>query len=167
MYHSNLALNLDLSKKYIEAIAEYELSLQKEAFNVNLSINLAFLHWVSAAEFPWADAYKIPNEIRLKGIDRCGEILADAKLKFPECAELYFWERYFWHRITFDPFTEEDTLNILSAHTCCEEIPYFFLYLFDEMKYEKERNSVLKKCLELPTAKNLYIIAIIEDRPPL
>ena len=165
MNHSNFAINLDLDRKYVEAIGEYELALTKETFNVNLSINLAFLYWQSAAKFPWADAYSIPGNIREKGIDRCNEILTAAKLKFPQCAELYFWEKYLWHRLVFDPFTEKDTLDILSTYPYCHEVPYFFLYLFDERKYEKERNRLLEKCTIFPIAKNVYIKAIIENRP--
>jgi hypothetical protein len=164
MKYSKNAINFDLAKKYREAIHEYEVALQKETLDVNLYINLAFLYWLSASSFAWADKYEIPMKVRERAIDRYKEVLKEAKLKFPECAELYFWEKYFWHRLVFDSFTEEDTLKIISEHAYCTEVPYFFLYLFDKKKYGNERNKLLKKCMELPTAKNLYIESIIEDR---
>lgn len=119
---------------------------------------------MSASEFAWADAYKIFREVRGRAVARYTEILNEAKLRFSECAELYFLEKYFWYRLVFNPFTEIDVLKILSEKSCCKEVPYFFRYLFDNKKYWQERDILLKKCIELPTAKNIYIRSIIEDR---
>lgn len=165
MTNFNNAISLDLSRRYREAIAEYELALNDATSDVNLYINLSFLYWLSISAFVWADAYGIPLQVRDKAFDRYNEILENAISKFSDCAELFFWRKYFEHRLLFDPFTEEDVLRILSTYHSCQDVPYFFLYLFDKEKYVNKRNALLENCKDLPTAKNRYIISIIEDRP--
>lgn len=163
MEHFKKALELDLAQQYKGAIQEYELAILHEHSVVEAYINLAIIYWLSAAEFAWADKYKIPVEFRSTAATRYAEVLSVAKNKFPNCGELYFWERYCLHRLIFDPLEEEEVLKIISTFKECTEIPYFFLYLFDKEKYSKQRDKLLEKCQVSPTAKNIYIKSIIEN----
>lgn len=162
MKHSKIALKLDLSQNYPEAIKEYEQALCQDSLDLEFLINLAFLYWISASQFSWADKYNIPVKERSKAVDRCSELIGIAKSKFPQNCEVFFWEKYFNHRLLFEPLSENDVLKIISTHKEVNNIPYFFLYLFDQKKYSQQRNNLLKECISLPTAKNLYIKSIIE-----
>jgi hypothetical protein len=157
------ALSLDLSQEYKRAIKEYEFEIEQGKAEVDSYINLSFLYWRSAAHFVWADEFNIPSDIRKNAVDRYIALLNEAKLKFSDYGELFFWEKYFWHRLVFDPLNEEDVLQILGKYQFeSNYVPYFFLSMFNNRKYEIQTGKLLVDCLALPTAKNLYIIELID-----
>lgn len=160
------SLQLDISRQYELSILAYEQDIQMQPTNadINIYINLAFLYWHSIAQFAWADHYKIPNYIRDIAYNRYKELLNIAKVKFPDYGELYFWEKYFNHRLIYDDLTEEEILLILHTYKDNNLVPYFFLYLFDENKYKNQRDLLHQQCILLPTAKNNYIKSLLEAK---
>jgi hypothetical protein len=155
-------IGMEIKKDYLGAIGVYE----EIILNINAPkasfINLSFIYWKSAAEFPFADAYGIPREIREIGGKRCMLILGKGLLNFPDNLEMHFWLRYYPHRLYFENFSEEDCREIIQKFKDDESIvPYFFLYLFDNEKFKNKRIALLNECERFPTAKNIYIKSIL------
>ncbi len=156
-----LALSEELNKRYLEAVKYYESELSNNSTpSIEAYVNLAFLYWEFASEFTFNDAYNIPDEWSKIGGEKYPKIIELGLQKHPRSVELHFWKRYFPHRHYFDEFTQEECEQIIKEYGDKESlVPYFFLYLFDEDKYREKRNELLRKCAELPTAKNCYIMS--------
>ncbi|MBS1919590.1 MAG: hypothetical protein JST17_05010 [Bacteroidetes bacterium] len=155
------ALSFDTSKDYVNAVIFYEQSISANEIIRDAFINLSFIYWHSAAEFAWADYHNIPHSMREKGAKKYQEIIKLALKYFPDDVELHFWEKYFPHRLFFDPLTQEEVLHIVWRYSKKSLVPYFFLYLFDKVHYKRERDKLLLKCNEEKTAKNIYIATLI------
>ena len=160
----NLALEKELNKDYIEAVKLYESKLEDcSCVPEEDYINLAFLYWQFAADYGFSSYYNIPKELRNKGGEKYLEILNSALTKYPNSLELKFWEKYFPHRHYYDEFPQKDCEQMIAENKGDESlVPYFYLYLFDEVKYKSERDKLLELCNATPTAKFNYIKSIIE-----
>lgn len=157
---------MDILKDYEKALTYYEASIDKKENKMNAYINVAFIYWQSAYAFGWADYFKISSQIRKFGIDKSSLIIDETIKLFPNNPEPSFWKRYLFHyRLIGDLFPEEEVIKILKEHDEYSAIPYFLLYLYEENKFKTQRNELLIECNNVPTAKNLYIKSIIEDRP--
>ncbi len=167
MKQSNIALYLDLDQQYEAAIFAYEQALnEKEDEHVFLYIELAFLYWHSACDFSWSDHYNISINTRRMGMDRAEELINIAKVKFPNCGDLYFWEKYFLFCLLGHPLRESDILDIFKKYETTV-IPFFFLYIcHDEINnpYQKERDYLVNICQKQMTAKHIRILSLIEYR---
>jgi hypothetical protein len=155
----------EINKKYIEAVECYEDEIKDHNSNIlpDSFINLAFLYWCFAFEL---FEFVIPNSISEywsnKGGNRFLEILGLGLEKFPNNIELHFWKKYFLHISYGKEFTEKECLNLIEKYGDKEsKIPYFFLYFFDKIKYEKQRDELIEIAEEIPTAKNLYIKSLL------
>jgi hypothetical protein len=158
------AIARDIDEDYLFAVALYEEAVARGNPSLDAIINGAFLYW-QFTEYGFNCHYRIPTDYVKLGGDRYGEILDIGISLHPRNCELHFWKAYLHHRLIFDPLTEEDVLAIVRTYGDTSLMPYFFLYLFDKEKYKKERDLLLEDCSHLLTAKNRYIISIIEDRP--
>lgn len=156
------ALALDIDKDYINAVIFYEKSIYNHEVIRDAFINLSFIYWQAAAKFAWADYYNISRSMREVGASKYKEFTMLGIKQFPDDVELHFWEKYFPHRLLFDPLTQEEVLQIVWRYSKKSLVPYFFLYLFDKVHYKKERDKLLAKCNEEKTAKNIYIASIIQ-----
>ena len=157
-----LALKKEINKEYIEAVKLYEEELKSNSNpSIDAYINLAFLYWEFAAEqMEFNEPNNIPDKWSEIGGKRFPEIIELAIQKYPRNVELYFLKRYFSHNLIYDDFTQEECEEIAGKYGDNESlVPYFFLYLFDQEKYQKKRDELLEECKKLATAKNLYILS--------
>jgi len=154
-------LDSDLKKEYNDAVSYYSLSIQNSEYQQNAYINLAFLNWIAATEFAWADLHNINKEIRRKGVENSSKIITAAIDNF-NSAETNFWRLYFEYRLIGEPILEKAIIDILDVFSNSTSVPYFYLYLLDKLKYMRKRDLLLEECYATPTAKNLYIISLIK-----
>lgn len=158
------AIDLDVKEDYEHAIELYERIIQSDLHEIDAYINLSFLYWEIACEFPFRNEYNISNETFDISYKRYNEVLNIAINIFPNNAELHFWKAYFPHIILGEELPKDEVLHIISTYEKTNLVPYFFLYLFHKERYKEERQLLLKECEILPTAKNLYIKSIIGPR---
>lgn len=157
------AIEKDVNQKYLEAVKLYEDKISNTEGSLDIYINLAFLYWQFASDFGFAKYHQIEDYWRERGAEKYPELINQARKKYPDSLELKFWEKYFPYRHFNDEFTREECEKLIDEYSSDKSIvPYFFLYLFDEEKYKEERDTLLKQCGQLPTAKNRYIRSIIE-----
>ena len=157
-----LAISKELNKEYIEAVELYEKELQQNCTPlIDIYINLGFLYWEFAAEgIEFNDPNGVPDKWSLIGGERYQKIITQGLEQYPDSVELHFWKKYFHHRLFFDDFTEEECEDIVREYGDKESlVPYFYLYLFDKDKYQDKRDELRKRCEELLTAKNRYILS--------
>ena len=161
LYLSN-AIKEEERNNYLEAIALYEEAIKAGQQNIDVYINLSFLYWQIAAQFTFRDEFNIPDHYVNKGADRFALILEGGLTFYPKDRELIFWKLYYPHRMLFDLFSYDQAVSIVEMDDGRNSlVPYFFLYLFDKNKFEKERNELLDQCTRIDTAKHRYIISII------
>jgi hypothetical protein len=124
---------------------------------------LAFIYWESVTQFYYSNGKIISEKLKVVGIEKYQKTLHEGMMVFPNNPELHFWEKYFLHRGIFEDFSENECIEILNKYGRNESlVPYFFLYLFDKELYKKQRDELLRICLEVPTVKNNWIKSIIE-----
>lgn len=159
------AVMKDINKNYVEAVELYECEINNNRFNSSPDsfINLAFLYWCFAFEL---FEFVIPNGISEywsnKGGNSFLKVLDKGIEKFPNNIELHFWKKYFLHISYGREFTEEDCLKLIEKYNEGEHaVVYFFLYQFDKVKYEKQRDELIKMTEKEPTAKNVYIKSLL------
>ena len=156
------AIIYDINRAYIQAARAYETLIRNEGAIADYYINLSFLYWSFA--FEWYE-FVIPNNIPEYWVKRGGDeflkILDLGIEKYPKDIELHFWKRYFLHVSYAEDFTEEACLGLFDLYGDKNKIPYFFLYQYDPIKYEKQRDELLEIIKEKKTAKNLYIESLL------
>ncbi len=160
----NKAIIKDIEKHYVDAIECYKEELNVSSSpDINLFINLAFLYWSFATEqIEFNDPNNIPDELSIIGEKNFLIIIDNGLENYPDNLELIFWRRYFSYRLYMFDFSENDCKAIIRAHEDQKSlVPYFFLYLFDKVKYLEEITELRKICNDLPTAKNIYISSFI------
>ncbi|MEZ4912395.1 MAG: hypothetical protein R2774_16215 [Saprospiraceae bacterium] len=157
----DFALEKDINKQYNDAAIYYQQSIDDGEINLEAFLNLAFLYW-TFQDYGFFSYFNISEELRRIGYQKYSEILEKGIKQFPNNLELHFWERYFQHIFFDDEFSESDCKILIEKYKTDQSItPYFFLYLFDKIKYKEKRNDLLAICDKTPTAKNLYIKSII------
>ncbi len=160
------ALIKDMNKDYLEAINHYENEIGiNELPSVDSFTNLAFLYWAFASQ---QIEFNLPNNISdewsIIGGNNFSRVLEKGLAKYPRNVELHFWKHYFPYRLFMVEFTEDDCKKILKEYGDEESlVPYFFLNLFDKNKYKKKVDELLHKCIDSPTAKNIYIESFIDE----
>jgi tetratricopeptide (TPR) repeat protein len=159
------ALLLDIAKKYPEAIEKYEQALENGEQNIEIYLNLSFIYFQVCTEFVWRFDFNISEDVFDNSYNKVFNLLELANTIHPNKKVCFnFLKEYFTHRILFDDFTEEDVLAIMGDSKQSSLLPYMLLYLFDMKKYKQQRDLLLAECRKELTAKNLYIISLIEDR---
>lgn len=159
-----LAVIKDIDKKYIDAVELYEIELRGSNPSIDCFINLAFLYWQAAIAPPFQWSPPIPDDLSIKGGQLFPKIIESGIKMFPSNLELQFWNRYFPHILFSTPFGKEDCEKLVDDFSPDENlVPYFFLNLFDNVKYKDKKERLLKQCQEIPTAKNLYICSILSS----
>ena len=156
----NLALYKDVKREYVDAVKQYENQIAASDQPVlDDFINLSFLYWSFAAQqMEFNIPNMIPDEWSLIGGQRFSVIIEMGLARYPNSVELTFWRQYFPYRLFDADFPESDCEKILSNYGRQQSlVPYFYLHLFDDLKYSEEINFLLEICNRTPTAKNLYI----------
>ena len=159
----NKAKRKDVQKEYLEAIRYYEENIISSNSRVDDYTNLAFLYWSFAYEHI---EFNIPNnildELSIEGGDRFMSIINLGLKCFPNSLELNFWKKYYQYRCFVDEvFEEQDCVEMILIYENDNPVIYFFLQLYDKIKYKKEVESLRIKCLSELTAKHLYILTFI------
>ncbi len=158
------AISRDVRGQYSEAIKHYEAELTR---NMNALIdtflNLAFIYWQLSIEPPFYFDEGVSDKWSAVAGERYPTLLQQGLARYPQNAELHFWESYFPHILFGSALTEEDCEKIVEKYGDAESIvPYFFLWLFDKENYADKRQQLLRQCEELPTAKNRYVKSLLE-----
>jgi hypothetical protein len=164
---TKIAIAQEINGQYLEAVKSYE-ELLKNSSTTSLEayVNLAFLYWEFASEFTFNEVHKIPGTWSEIGGKRYPIILEHGLNIYPNSVELHFWKRYFSHILFGDEFTKQDCEFIIQRYGITESlVPYFFLYLFDNLAYQGYLNTLLKECDDFPTAKNIYIKSVVGNPP--
>ena len=160
-----LAITKEINKEYIEAVNYYEDEINNHSNSASLDsyINLAFLYWCFAFDlFGFNIPNNIPDTYSIIGGKKYLKILELGLDKYPNSVELNFWKKYFPHIIFSEEFSVQDCKQLMEKFEGSQSsVPYFFLYQFDNDKYEREKKELLEECKKLPTAKNLYIKSIL------
>ena len=156
-----IALIKEIKKEYLEATKCYENEIENYSSDVlpDSFINLAFIYWCFAFEFSVPE--DIPKDYSIIGGNRYQKVLELGLSYYPDNTELHFWKKYFQNIIYGEEFSEKDCKLLVQKYGD-SIVPYFFLYLFDKNKYEKQRNELIIDANKLPTAKNIYIKSLIE-----
>lgn len=162
MKYYAFAIDKDINKQYNDAAVYYQKSIDANELNLDVYLNLAFLFWIFQ-DYGFSTYFNISDELGELGYKKYTEIVEKGIQHFPSNVELHFWKKYFQHIFFGEEFSENDCILLLEKYKDDKNIvPYFFLYLFDNEKYEEKRSLLLKECSKYPTAKNLYIKSIIE-----
>jgi hypothetical protein len=157
-----IAIEKDIDKQYNDAAVYYQESINENELNVDVYLNLAFLYW-NFQDYGFFTYYNISEELAEIGYKKYPEILKKGLEVFPNNLELHFWDKYFSHILYGEDFTKENCLTLINEYNENESlVPYFFLFLFDKVKYKKERDELLEIANDTPTAKNLYVKSILE-----
>ena len=163
MQDLEIAIQADINQDYVNAVEYYERHIggnskpSEEAF-----INLAFLYWRFVWSSPCDFDFSIPLELAETAFRRYPEVIELCKKLYPQNAEMQLWEKYFLDITDGIILTENDCLTIISAGPkSTSTVAAFFLLVFRPHEYEKERLLLIKQCIELPIAKNLYIKSCI------
>lgn len=162
--HFTMAIENDCAGIYREAIRHYEAEIAENPVpSLEAYLNLSFIYWSLAAEPPFAFAAGISKEYSLHAGNRYREILEQGLQAYPRSLELHFWHRYFDHVLFGDSFRKEDCeALLLQFDSDVSMVPYFYLWLFDKSSYGDERNVLINIACDLSTAKNKYILAILQ-----
>lgn len=164
MKQYNIAIDKDFNKQYNDAVVYYQKSVDENELNVDAYLNLAFLYW-NFQDFGFFTYYNISERLREIGYIKYNEIIENGINQFPNNVELKFWKKYFQHIFFGEEFSEKECKKLIERYGEDEYIiPYFYLYLFDKKKYEVEKNKLLHECAKQPTAKNIYIMSILESK---
>lgn len=161
MTEEELALKEDINGNGIQASIHYELEIvNNPCASIETYSNLAFIYWQFAAEYSVVGEIELPKDWREIGAVRYPRVLEKGLLQHPRSLELHFWRSYFPYRHYFEEFTQMQCVRLIEEFGDDGSlVPYFFLYLFDEKRYAKEKYELIKKCKTKPTAKNLYILS--------
>lgn len=162
--HLAFAIENDCAGLYPEAIQHYEAAIAENPLPpLEAYVNLSFVYWSLTAEPPFTFAAGISEEYSLYAAGRYREIVELGLDSYPKSLELHFWSRYFEHILFGDSFGKEDCEALFSQFVPDESIvPYFYLWLFDKESYEGQRKLLVNSVCELPTAKNKYILAVLQ-----
>jgi tetratricopeptide (TPR) repeat protein len=156
------ALIKDIQSEYLEAVNLYEKSIAKNENSIDAYLNLAFIYWESNSQFVFSNGVEIAPSFSKININKYIEILDLGLIKFKNNREILFWKKYFRFASIGEEFSKKECEFFLKIPGE-SKIPYFFLYLFDSVRYFDERNEILAICKEMPTAKNNWIKSIIEN----
>ncbi len=157
------SIKKDIEKQYIEAVNLYEVDIKEDNVSPDIFINLAFIYWEFATEqIEFNIPNNIPEEWSLIGGKRFNVIIDIGLEKYTDNLELKFWKRYFAYRLHFIEFSRSECEQMIKEHPESESlIPYFYLYLFDKVKFKHQRDLLIELCNTMPTAKFNYIKSII------
>jgi hypothetical protein len=159
------AIIKDVQKKYLEAVDYYEKALSDKysSASVVYYINLSFIYWSFAAQhFEFNIPNDIPDEWSVIGENNYELVINKGIDKYPNSLELHFWKRYYSFALYGEDFTKDDCISLINTFDNTTLVPYFFLYLFDKVKYQKECNRLIEECIKLPTAKNTHIYSFLK-----
>jgi len=161
----SVALIKEVNKQYLEATECYEDEINNNLYaSVDNYINLAFIYWSFAFDFfGFFIPNNIPEDYSIIGGNRYQKILELGLKKYPNNVELHFWERYFSHIIFGEEFSDSDCLHLIKKYGEQNYVPYFFLYLLNEIQYKKQRDELMKEIEKMATAKNIYIKSILSS----
>jgi len=162
MSNLDIAVSYDIEMDYITAAEYYERSIETEGYP-DTFLNLSVLYF-QFTDFGINAALSLPNEFVKKAFDRFDPVITEGISKFPRNTEMRFWKRYF-NRTINSELTEAEVLEILYQGEF-SNAPFFFLYLLKPNTYSRQRDKLLVECRNLPTAKNKWILSLI-DGPPI
>jgi hypothetical protein len=158
-----VALAKEKTGEYLAAIQIYEKIISGIGAPIDAFINLSFILWEFAAEFSFSVAHNIPPEWGEIGSKKYLLVVEKGLLNFPNSVELLFWSKYFPYRLYNNDFSKDDCLALIEKYGESDSlVPYFYLFLFNRIKYMDKRNMLLIECEKTPTAKNDYIKSLIE-----
>ncbi len=165
------ALELEYYRDYAGAVSVYKKIIGNTHPPVDAFINLAFLYWsiVNDRLFDTLTKkeYGVSAELILAS-DKMYEFIINLGLQeYPKNIELAFWKLYFSEISYGKDVTEDDYKSLLTHYHNDSLIPYLVLAAYDKTKYRNELSILREKCSNHPTAKNLYIKAVIECMPEL
>lgn len=159
------ALKKDIEGDPLQAIVAYE-SLRSDCPIVDeqVYVNLSFIYWLIASDYGYYSYHRnISEELWKHAGEEYPIVVAQGIAAYPRSLELAFWSKYFPFRHYCTPFTREECEMLVSEYDGDSSlIPFFYLYLFDELKYQKERELLKEQCMTLRTIKNDYILSILE-----
>ncbi|PRY24540.1 hypothetical protein CLV58_1398 [Spirosoma oryzae] len=165
------ALELEYYHDYAGAISMYKKIIGNMHPPVDAFINLAFLYWSVVNNRLFDRSLKkecgVPAEL-LPASDKMYEFIINMGLQeHPQNIELAFWKLYFSEISYGKDVIEADYISLLTHYHNDSLVPYLVLAAYDKTKYRNELYLLREECSIHPTAKNLYIKAVIEGMPNL
>lgn len=159
------ALKKDIQGDPLQAIVAYE-SLRSDCPMVDelVYVNLSFIYWLIASDYGYYSSHlNVSEELWIHAGEEYSNVVAEGIAAYPRSLELALWYRYIPSRLLYTPFTREECEQLVSKFKGDSPlIPFFYLYLFDELKYQKERQLLKEQCMKLQTIKNNYILSLIQ-----
>lgn len=158
------AIRRDVAGHCSEAIKHYEAEIAKnKSAPADAFINLTFIYWSLAFEPPFTFDEGVSDRWSLFAGSRYPVILEMGINRYDGNLELHFWEKYFPYRGLGEEFSRNDCEVMIQNYSSkISLVPYFFLWLFDNDLYAKERQELLEQVRSLPIMKNRYIESILE-----
>jgi hypothetical protein len=145
----------------MRAAEAYEALLAQGNAPLDAYLNLAVLYW-QCAEPGFLASTNLDLEVVKRAADRYGEVLDEARRRFPENPEVQFWKLYFDQITLGEPPFEEQCKRLVEQSTC-SLVPYFYLFSASQGQlYQEQAAKLLDICRAMPTLKNRYIISVIE-----
>jgi len=156
------AMIKEKNKQYVEATLCYEDDIKNNPnASVDSYINLAFIYWgFLACGFDYADDSPIPDGYSVE-LNSCKKIIELGLKKYPNNVELHFWKKYCYSILGNENISDKYCLDLMEKYGEQNYVPYFFLYVVDREKYEKQRDGLMKEIEKVPTAKNDYIVSVV------
>lgn len=158
-----MAIALDVAEQFERAAVLYETVIAKESAPVEAFLNLAVLYW-ECTDFGIMAGYHLPVEFVKMAHIRHGDLLVEAKERFPQVPEVIFWQRYILDfRAMGNDFSVDDATD-LATQPNSTLVPYFYIYLASEgaVEYREPAHQLLQSAQSLRTTKNRYIISMLE-----
>ena len=162
MSNLDIAVSYDIEMDYITAAEYYERSIESEGYP-DAFLNLSVLYF-QFTDYGINASLQLPVEFVKKAFDRFDPVITEGISEFPQNTEMRFWKRYFSWRTINSELTEAEVLEILNQGVF-NNVPFFLLYLFNPSKYMPQRDELLIECQNLPTAKNKWILSLIDQAP--
>ena len=154
------ALAADENGRFQEAAAGYEASLVSDPADLQTIVNLLVLYW-QAADQGVSISSPISPEFRAHAAKRLVELLESANERFPDSAELSFWNKYIATARFGRPLEVSECRDLLRRH------PYYlepaFVVFSDSAGAEAEVEAMrlLADYSEQPTARGRYVTSVI------
>ena len=154
------ARELDARDDPVGAITAYEQAIANEDVGFDVFLDLAILYF-KCADFGYASAHHLPQEIEEKSHSRAKELLREAEHRFGASPEVSFWQRYIDFVVLAEPHFEEEARGI--ANQGGVDV-YIYLFSTAGKEYADKARDLLKSVAAGRTARERYIKGVLEGR---
>lgn len=154
------ALAADRRRDFANAIPRYAESLGHPDAGVEAYLNVLVLCWQLTDYGYWA-TMKVPRHIVDEASNLLPEIRERAKTRFPQDAEVAFWDKYIQWTDLGEPLEDEECEALLREPSG-RSVPAMHLFAISGgSRYRQEALELRARCEAQGTVKAAYIVSVI------